>query len=465
MNNRLKNKHSVLGDLGDFWYRQMSESDPAGASLARTIIHLQDAGNAVDKMSVTAQQLSGSNTNFVNNVTINFNPGDVRVLNLDIGQRTLSITRPVKYSIPGSAALQVAALPVDTPSPATEPTETSTVNTFGDNTYGSLWFPVPGSGRTVLFNSNEARPLYFVPIPIGVYPVSIVTKTAELISSYSFRAYAGHLLFFEDPTALFDNGTIFCRSALEAKSHIMDYTYQVDNVFSDGFYIARYMRATHSAVALQLALAEVAGLPIVREDATVRGIYTNFDTTVYDLGTQVLSIPNYIEHEPLVIGQLVNAGTIVAGEYVKVYSAANTAADPEWFRHPDLDAVWGASGLQLSTLSPFGTITVPDSVGTFSSNGGGAHLKMSGVYGTNVNAYWNFVRESETHTDRYLSDIPGVTAGSSANCVDFYFNHMLEFNSVVIKLRTVELGSERHQNVMSFIRRDLPLNVTPIILQ
>ena len=70
----------------------------------------------------------------------------------------------------------------------------------------------------------------------------------------------------------------------------------------------------------------------------------------------------------------------------------------------------------------------------------------------------------ETYTDKYLADVSGVTLGATSNCINFYFNNMLSYNSVVIKLRTQELGSERHQNVMAFIRRDLPINVTPIIL-
>jgi hypothetical protein len=227
------------------------------------------------------------------------------------------------------------------------------------------------------------------------------------------------------------------------------------------------MRATHSADALKLALSEVAGLPILHEDSVLQQIYNNYDATIYEFDTQVISVPSYIEHDPLSIGSSYPGGTIFGSDYVNIYSAANVSDTP-WYRTPDLNQVWTTSGLSLNTITPFTGINVPDAVGTFGYNGstaggGTAHYYLSGVTGSNTGAYWTFVRNSETYTDKYLADI-GITAGSTANCINFYFDNMLSYNALVIKLKTQLLGSERHQNVMSFIRRDLPINVTPIIL-
>lgn len=472
MNNLLNNKHFVFGDLGDFWYRQQNESNPKGVQLARCMSHLVDGNNAVDTMSGAIQRLAGDSTVYKNNFTINYNPGEVRILNFDINQRyttgsypSLTVTKPVQYSLPNTGALQVLALPADGDP---DILSTNVSNTLGDNDYGTFWFPLEDADRIVLFNINDARPLYFVPIPYGLEPIAITTPTRELGIGVSFIAGPGYLLFYENPYTLFPENIIFVRSATQLQSHPMDYTYQTDNVYSDGRYIARYMRATHSADALRLALAEVAGLPILHEYSFLQQkIYTT-GTTVYVFDTQIIPVPDYIEHTELTVGQYYNAGTIFGAEYIKIYSAANTSYSP-WYRTPELNSIWASKGLSLNSISPFSGITIPDNDGTFTYNGataasGTAHYLLNSVTGSNTGGYWNFVRASETYTDKYLADIPGVTSGATANGVNFYFSNMLSYNSVVIKLRTQELGSERHQNVLSFIRRDLPINVTPIIL-
>ncbi len=475
MNNILHNKHFVFGDLGDFWYRQQSESNANGIQLARSLSHLVDNNGAISGMNRTIQRLSGEGKVYKSNYTISFNPFDVRILNFNINQRyktgsypTLTVTKPVKYSLPNTGALQIEALPIDEPSPAPESLTTDLSNTLGDNDYGNFWFELEDSNRTVLFSTDEARPLYFVPIPLTIEPIAITTNTRELVSGCSFVAGPGYLLFFEDPYTLFPDNLIFVRNSLSLESHTMDYVYQADNIYSDGRYIANYMRATHSADALKLALAEVAGLPILHEDSVLQQIYSSYDNTVYEFDTQVISVPNYIDHDALSIGTTYPAGMIFGDEYIKLYSAANVSDSP-WYRTTDLDTVWAAAGLSLNNITPFSGIKVPDSTGTFAYNGstaggGTAHYYLTGVTGGDTGAYWSFVRSSETYTDKYLADVTGVTLGATANCINFYFDNMLTYNALVIKLRTQELGSERHQNVMSFIRRDLPINVTPIIL-
>jgi hypothetical protein len=472
MNNILHNKHSVFGDLGDFWYRQQSEENINGIQFARALSHLVDNNGAVSDMSRAIQRLSGDGKTYKSNYTIPFNPFDVRILNFDINQRyttgsypTLTVSKPVKYSLPNTGALQIEALSSD---PGDETITTSISNTLGDNDYGNFWFQLDDSDRTVLFSTNEARPLYFVPIPLNIEPVVITTNNRELTTGCGFVYGPGYLLFFEDPYTLFGDNLIFVRNSISLESHTMDYVYQVDNVYSDGRYIAAYMRTTHSADALKLALAEIAGLPILHEDSLLQKTYTSYDATVYEFDTQVINVPAYIEHDALSVGTTYPAGMVFGSEYIKIYSSANIADTP-WYRTSDLDEVWSSAGLSLNTITPFSGITVPDSLGTFAYNGstsggGTAHYYLSSVTGGNTGSYWSFVRASETYTDKYLADVVGVTLGATANCINFYFDNMLAYNALVIKLRTQELGGERHRNVMSFIRRDLPINVTPIIL-
>lgn len=468
MNNLLKNKHTVFGLLGDFWYRQLSDENPNGTALARALTHMLDASSAISSLSTTASKLSGSLTNYKNNITLRFNPANVYTLNINLQQRdssgvypSITVTKPVKYTLPRNSSLQVLDLDVNP-----EDYTASSNQVLGDVDTAAFILDIGDANLNYSFDDDSARPMYYVPIDKNILPVSIATKDKELTVGTSFITNSGYILFYDDPSIIFEDDIIFCRCALVTESHIMDYVYQVDNLYSSGHYVARYMRATHSPVALRLALAEIAGLPIIKEDSVLQAVYTDYDSTTYQFDTSVVAVPGYIEHDPLIVGDTYEAGTIIGEDYIKIYSAANVSTTP-WYRTSDLNAEWSANGLDLSGLAPFTSIRLLDSVGTFSNNGGVSspqHLLLSGLTGSSTASYWNFVKQSETHTAKYISSIPGVTAGSTANAIDFYFTNMLQYNALIIKLRTMELGSEIHSNVMSFIQRDLPINVTPIII-
>lgn len=469
MNNILLNKHSIFGKLGDFWQRQLSESATGGIAFANTFTHLTDANQAVGKLRSTSQRLAGYSNNLVSNISIAFNPANVSITNLNIDARLISgtypaftITKPGQYILEQRAFLQVGDLPSSTGS---DPSVADISITLGDNDNGGLRMPV--EDRDIELTADEARLLYYVPIAINITPVAIATVTKELTIGTGFLTAPGYILFYESPNELFPDSQILCRSAYLRESHLMDYTYQVDNIYTGGEYMAQYMRASHSATALRLAIAEIAGLPIIKTESILEAVYYNTVSTIYEFDTCVLRVPDYIAHTPLTVGTTYAAGTIVGADYVKVYSKSNGTSTP-WYRHEDLTSTWASTGLVLSSLTPFNSVIASDVTGTFSINGatgsGTAHLKLSGITGSSTGSYWAFVRQSEIHTSKYIANVPGVTAGATANVIDFYFDNMLTFNSVIIKLRTQELGSEIHENVLSFLRRDLPINVTPIIL-
>jgi hypothetical protein len=469
MNNILLNKHSIFGKLGDFWQRQLSESATGGIAFANTFSHLTDGNQAVGQLRGISQRLAGSSNNIISNVSFTFNPADVSIINLNIDARAISgtypyfnITKPGQYTLEQRAFLQVGDLPSTTGS---DPSVADISVTLGDNDNGGIRMPI--EDRDIVLTSDEARLLYYVPIAINLTPIAIATEEKELTIGTGFLTAPGYILFYESPNVLFPNSRIFCRSAYVKESHLMDYTYQVDNIYSGGEYMAQYMRATHSAPALRLAVAEIAGLPIIKTESILEAIYYNTVSTIYEFDTCVIRVPDYIEHTTLTVGTTYSAGTIIGEDYVKVYSKSNGTATP-WYRHSDLASMWSSKGLVLSALTPFTSVIAADVTGTFSNNGatgsGTAHLKLSGVTGSSTGSYWNFVRQSEIHTSKYIANVPGVTAGATANVIDFYFDNMLTFNAVIIKLRTQELGSEIHENVLSFLRRDLPINVTPIIL-
>ena len=98
MNNLLHNKHFVFGDLGDFWYRQQSESNQYGVQFARAFSHLLDNNNAISDMSGVIQRLSGEGEVYKSNYTISFNPLELSASFMLLAAHSLSNAEQFKAS-------------------------------------------------------------------------------------------------------------------------------------------------------------------------------------------------------------------------------------------------------------------------------------------------------------------------------------------------------------------------------
>jgi len=473
MNSLLNNKHSIFGKLGDFWYRQLSTTGTYGVPFARSLSHFTDTVSSNEDILLQLNRLSDIQKDTIkSNFSYKFNPDNIKVINININNRTRTgeypdyeITRQTQYTINDTGGVQVYNLPT---SIGTISSTSPSYELAGDNANMTVMFEL--EGVEVTLDANEARPLYYIPIPSNIDPISLLVKDRALTVSTSFITGQGYIIFYEKPTELFSDNIIHFLSVNETKSNTYDYTYQVDNMSAAGKYVAQYMRYTHSAEALKLALSEVCNLPILDSESTLESKYETDDRFIYQFSNgQILTAPKYIEHTELTVGTNYEKGLVIGENYIKVISPNTSDATP-WYKDTSVASTWLSKGLNLNKISPIiDPLYLMDVTGTFTSNGATApgataNLKITGLSGAGATAYWTMVRNHEIYSNKFIANIPGVTAGATANCLDLYFNNMLTYNSVIIKLRTRELGSDAHNNVTAFIRRELPVNVTPIIL-
>lgn len=459
MNKLLKNRTDLFGKVGSFWYRQTSKENPMGISLVRALARMEDYPNVGIGQINAVDRIMGNNKSLHSNFEISFDRKDITVLTLDLQERVVSeakdvLTGEIHIAISlkedyNTTKNTIVGLEDDSGHLATE---------LGD----FLLFPTDMAEFDITLSPDEAKPRYLVRIPTGIEPICIRGKDKELISGITFRAANGFLVFDEDPLEIFESNIMHVRSGWREHRCIHSYTMKLDGVYTSGFYVAEYLRKNHSAKAMERALAEIAGIPILPSDSFLNKTYSSPNgDRIYEFEDYVVRVPHYIYHTELQPGNFYEAGTII-GDYVHIYTAPSVS--DTW--HQNLD--W-EDGLSLDGLCPFSGLVVPNRMIVFdavNSTGGNYHYRphIEGDEDT-LQSYWNFIENGEKSTGNYLQDAFSAPYPNDkyANALDFYFEHLLGDRAMVFDLQTENLGSHTHNNVLAFIKRELPVGVIPII--
>lgn len=231
--------------------------------------------------------------------------------------------------------------------------------------------------------------------------------------------------------------------------------------------IIKYIRENQSATALRLALCEVAHLVILPQDSVLQAAHEDGKKTVYTFNN-FNCVVRYT-HDALTVGETYPAGTIIGGEYIKVYSATSGNAE-QWWRKLD----W-SDGLVLT--GPFAGLTIPDRIVRFywvsdwTDTTGTTRKHIRADFDDSDTAlldrFWQQIHDSEERTERTLTDVSELSTVDEGvdvnlNILDFYFRQIYKDRGVVIDLRTAELGDRIDRAVNSFLRRELPVGSIPI---
>lgn len=458
MNNYLNHRTSIFGKLGDFWTRQISKDDVYGQKLAMWLANMSEYTKSIADADGIVQVLSGHNTTIQNNISLKFDKNKITVLNVDLQARLItqaqdlgsgevlwSIAKKNQYPIPTAPELEL-----------TDVDEQLTVELDDFIIYPYL------TELTTPFSLEDARLKYIVSIPENIYPIVIRAKEEDLVVGLSFRAGNGFLIFEEDPIKLFNDNTIIVKSAEIENINIHKYTLKADALKTPGYYVTDYYRNTQSPKALQLALAEIAGIPIISEDSILKTKTKLINgTIVYEFENQILHVPASIEHTELEITTFYEAHTIL-GDYIQVTNVAD--ANFSWFQSLN----W-VNGLSLDNICPIAGLTVPNAIikiDTVEATGGQNHYRPH-IQGdaADLTTYWGLIKNAEIQTGNFLEDVlPAPHPGTKyVHGLGFYFQHILSPAALIIDLKTADLGTTIHNSVLAFISREMPITAIPII--
>jgi len=194
-----------------------------------------------------------------------------------------------------------------------------------------------------------------VKIPLHIYPQCIFSPLGELTAGLAFTSGAGYIRFYVSPFESFDERLLIFRSAIIKENHLLDYTLQVDDVTSSGYYIEMYYRDKSSLRGLELALNELAGRVILREACQVLEDRTIDEYTcvyVLDNGTSV-TVP--YPHIHLIVDNFYDKDTIIGQVVFLNQSPERTDITHQWVADnlPD--------GLSMQDVNPnFPEVYIPN---------------------------------------------------------------------------------------------------------
>ena len=311
MNPKLNTKPAILSRSGSFWIDQSSKTDPHGLPLIRSISRLIDSTNADLRGEESVARLTGS-SGWRYNFEHRFNYEDVSAIESSQG--------PVNLDDQGKLRDWDEEL-------------------------------VPEYDWK---NSNTDHHI-IVRIPKHIIPQCIFSFLGDLTVGLAFTCGEGYIRFYVSPFESFDTRLIIFRSAIIKERHLLDYTLQIDDVTSSGYYIEMYYRDKNSIRALELALNELVGRVILRDHCQV------LEVRIIDQRTCVYVLDN---------------GTSVTVPYSHIYLTENSFYDKDTIigqavfisQSPDRESAvtqWIAdnlpNGLSMKAVNPnFPDVYIPN---------------------------------------------------------------------------------------------------------
>lgn len=449
MSTLLSNRLIPISRVGDFWYQNAS---PAMKAQVIKLTTLGAQSRVASQMQEAADRLAGNCTVTEENLFYTFSDGDVWQFGYNLQARVadivgtpsgafVTIRRPLAFEFFSDA---VTALDVD-----------DHILTDEQVVGMPLAISSPDLQPVITLDQAALTPGFVLLIPQGWTPRSIVADGGTLmLLGVHYEAGPGYLKFDKSPLELFPRRQFLCRAASRVKPHIFSYTWQVDDLFTDGRYVVNYYRHKQSIPALELAAAEAAGLVIADISGVILEVhpYANHSTR-YILASGKIDVP--YAHTQLNVGDVIQAGTVLGG----VFRLRSAADGPGWY-----SAVTWGSGLSMDALCPVQGITFPNTSVTVtgaSQDAGGIHIQMP-LIGTSAaqTAFWNYVHQCETRTGIYWNSaigLPNLSATASINPLQFIFQARLASRAFTVELNQTNVGADCTSKLLRFIQREKPL--------
>jgi hypothetical protein len=244
--------------------------------------------------------------------------------------------------------------------------------------------------------------VWFIPRPTGTRPVMLISEKLTLVEGTGFILSPSWILLYRNPFDLWPDGTVVSMSARLRRSW-KSTTLKADHLFTSGREVAKYKRNTQNLKQFELALCELAGLPVLDREGYVVKIET--------CGSQILhwlddgrSFELPIE-SPYVVGSLVPAHS---GHILQLRHEGFQGED--WWR----SRYWGARGIPIFMLRPnfYGFAVKDEYVPAVSYDDDGA-LRAKLIFNQDPEAEnrfwsWQAAQEKKLGVQTFAVDILGL---------------------------------------------------------
>jgi hypothetical protein len=283
----------------------------------------------------------------------------------------------------------------------------------------------------------------------GVVPYKIKSGTEDLIINVDFDIEGDYIHFKTDPGQLFPDGTLCIEYGRREVQSIYKYHLSMGGASDTGEFIRLY-RDTQSLDALLPAVASYAGRVVLPSDTKVSGVYTDGMVWTYitDKGPIRVGYP----HNPLQVDITYPRGFIVGGG-IYLYNGAH-----DWWKE-----IAHYGGIHSSAILDGWDFWVEDkdvAVVPQGVSGGKTHVRLAD---TGDESYWEFVKDAELDSGKYLNDIIGYTGnGMSVNALETFFNAGFKYNTAVLQVELEKFMPV--SKILEFIDGNRPVDTNLVII-
>lgn len=478
MNKLLENKTEILPKLGSFWVNNTSETDPHGLKLVRAITRLIDEGGARGRYQEILGALnSGPVLRY--NFSHHFLPVDVFAVDSSIKDITLSSGAAVLsglYSSPDGNDIYVRLINGNTWVTISGEPVLALASTPGEAAPQGQSYVEEITSR-----SGSIRTDYVVRLENDFNPIAIESVKGTLVEGISFINGGNYIRFFDSPYELFPDKFIHIRSAYFNPNNLLDYTFKTDTIKEQLYYLAQYYRSNHSAYYFELALNEVAGRVILREESKLverrQTGPVDSPTYIYTFDNGTVAKVNY-EHHLLEVGQTYSADYIIS-RVAEVHAKPARDADKWWQSHfnsmtYDHKYMRYRDSFYLQDINPaYPDFGIPSRDILFLAvDTGRPELAIwpdgnSEGYDGPYADFNALVEIGENRTGNYWNDFFNLSQAGydeSYNFMDFAFEeHGLSERALIINVWESILGEEKTNRLIELAKREMPLGCVPII--
>lgn len=445
-------QHSVMGMLGSFWGRIVTERTKGEVRAVATL-----AANAPNlrRLDLPMQQLINERSALVEHVRVPFLDGDFTVVGPDL----TNVWRSSLQLADGSA-LKIVRRDLTLTVPKSQILLGSDGRPLGAKNGFLLTVLAAEEGLT------GSEVLYVLPLPDGLTPIVIATRSADrvLVQGIDFETGPNYLILRESPADLFHAGGFTVLTGLRESSAPYDFIRQVNGHTYGTSFVAAYCKGAGSAASFERAAAQACGLLVLEADDTLiasqlaapgvrRYVFQN-------AGAYDVTYP----HSPLVAGLDYAKGYIVSNGFRLI--SGNSEG---WLRR-----ALGARAVSLDGVTTVrGMYLMPELVTAYCVEYGPApdshpHARVQfRASDAALLGYWNIQRNHELATGQFLSS--EIDLQATAPKVAFDMHQLLEnfYNSRLLLLLPEFTGFPESfgNRLAEFVAREKPSSALVLTAQ
>ncbi len=267
---------------------------------------------------------------------------------------------------------------------------------------GRIVESIPGDDLTLPDYDLCPQTVWFIPNPLPASPVLFWAVNQQLVEGQGFLVRGNWIALFQNPLQLWPDGVIPCMAVPRNRSWRSG-ALRADAFYGHGRLLSRYQRNNQTPKALELALCELAGLPVLETEGVVTHIELVEGLVYHQLADgRRFVLPG---STPYAVGSTVPA---LDGHILRVRSELTHGS--RWWAN----RYWGAAGSPIHIFRPgFYGFTIRDQEVPveFSESQGQNRAKLIlNQDPTAEDLYWSWQEEQEDRmaVETWAEDVIGL---------------------------------------------------------